>query len=78
MDGQTGERKRLWDTCFTQSFTYIHGGSVRTSVKSRYRQWLGHKLAWWQQQFGTAGCTGCGRNWWQHPRPSRMSPTTGV
>ncbi|MGD0002353.1 MAG: 4Fe-4S dicluster domain-containing protein [Bryobacteraceae bacterium] len=61
LDGQSGERKRLWDTCFTQSFTYIHGGSVRTSVKSRYRQWLGHKLAWWQQQFGTAGCTGCGR-----------------
>jgi len=61
LDGQAGERLRLWDSCFTQSFTYIHGGSVRTSVKSRYRQWLGHKLAWWQQQFGTAGCTGCGR-----------------
>lgn len=61
IDGQTAERKRLWDSCFTQSFSYIHGGSVRTSVKSRYRQWLGHKLAWWQAQFGPAGCTGCGR-----------------
>jgi len=61
LDGTQGERKRVWDSCFTQSFTYIHGGSVRASVKSRYRQWLGHKLAWWQQQFGTAGCTGCGR-----------------
>ena len=61
IDGSTGGRSRVWDSCFTQNFTYIHGGSVRTSVKSRYRQWLGHKLAWWQQQFGTAGCTGCGR-----------------
>lgn len=61
VDGQSGDRKRLWDSCFTQNFSYIHGGSVRTSVKSRYRQWLSHKLAWWQQQFGTPGCTGCGR-----------------
>ena len=61
IDGQSAERRRLWDTCFTQNFSYIHGGSVRTSVKSRYRQWLGHKLAWWQQQFGSPGCTGCGR-----------------
>ena len=61
IDGQSGERSRLWDSCFTQNFSYIHGGSVRTSVKSRYRQWLGHKLAWWQQQFDTPGCTGCGR-----------------
>ena len=61
IDGQSGERRRLWDSCFTQNFSYIHGGSVRTSVKSRYRQWLSHKLAWWQMQFGAPGCTGCGR-----------------
>jgi len=61
VDGQSGERRRLWDSCFTLNFSYIHGGSVRTSVKSRYRQWLSHKLAWWQQQFGAPGCTGCGR-----------------
>lgn len=61
LDGREAERWRLWDSCFTQSFTYIHGGSVRMSVKSRYRQWLSHKLARWQTQFGTPGCTGCGR-----------------
>jgi sulfhydrogenase subunit beta (sulfur reductase) len=55
------ERWRLWDSCFTQSFSYIHGGSVRTSTKSRYRQWLSHKLAHWQDQFGETGCVGCGR-----------------
>jgi len=34
---------------------------VRTSAKARYRQWLTHKLASWQDQFGTIGCVGCGR-----------------
>lgn len=61
IDGRLAERWRLWDSCFTQSFTYIHGGSIRSSVKSRYRQWLSHKLARWQAQFGSPGCVGCGR-----------------
>jgi len=59
--GQHAERWRRWDSCFVQSFSYIHGGSVRMSVKSRYRQWLTHKLAAWMDQFGTSGCVGCGR-----------------
>ena len=42
-------------------FSYIHGGSVRTSSKARYRQWMTHKLASWIDQFGTSGCVGCGR-----------------
>ena len=29
--------------------------------KSRYRQWMTHKLANWIDQFGTSGCVGCGR-----------------
>jgi ferredoxin len=55
------ERRRIWDSCFNQQFSFIHGGSVRLSVKSRYRHWLTHKLARWQDQFGSPGCTGCGR-----------------
>ena len=31
------------------------------SRKSRYRQWMTHKLATWIDQFGTSGCVGCGR-----------------
>jgi ferredoxin len=34
---------------------------VRATSKSRYRQWLTHKLATWIDQFGKAGCVGCGR-----------------
>jgi sulfhydrogenase subunit beta (sulfur reductase) len=55
------ERWRRWDSCFTLSFSYIHGGSVRCSGKARYRQWMTHKLASWIDQFGTSGCVGCGR-----------------
>jgi ferredoxin len=59
--GDHAERWRRWDSCFTQSFSYIHGGSVRSSGKARYRQWMTHKLASWIDQFGSSGCVGCGR-----------------
>ncbi len=59
--GEHAERWRKWDSCFTVSFSFIHGGSVRTSEKSRYRQWMTHKLASWIDQFGSPGCVGCGR-----------------
>jgi len=59
--GQHAERWRKWDSCFTLGFSHIHYGSVRLSTKSRYRQWLTHKLSYWNDQFGSAGCVGCGR-----------------
>jgi len=57
----SAERWRTWDTCFTIDYSYIHGGSVRHSPMSRYRQWLTHKFGTWVEQFGTSGCVGCGR-----------------
>ncbi len=59
--GRAAERWRRWDSCFTLGFSYLHGGSVRRSTASRYRQWITHKLATWHDQFGTSGCVGCGR-----------------
>lgn len=59
--GTMSERHREWDSCFSQEYSYIHGGSVRESTRSRYRQWMTHKLASWKDQFGTSGCVGCGR-----------------
>jgi ferredoxin len=59
--GAETSRSRRWDSCFTTDFTYIHGGSVRATARSRYRQWITHKLATWTDQFGTSGCVGCGR-----------------
>jgi ferredoxin len=61
LTGENARRWRVWDSCFTEDFSYLHGGSVRSSTASRYRQWLTHKLAAWQDQFGTSGCVGCGR-----------------
>jgi ferredoxin len=61
LTGAQISRSRRWDSCFTMDFSYIHGGSVRSSARSRYRQWMTHKLATWYDQFGSSGCVGCGR-----------------
>ena len=61
LNGTSAERVRKWDSCFTTDFSFIHGGSVRRTPRSRYRQWMTHKLATWIDQFGTSGCVGCGR-----------------
>jgi sulfhydrogenase subunit beta (sulfur reductase) len=61
LTGDHAERWRKWDSCFTVGFSHLAGGDVRASVKSRYRQWLTHKLGSWIDQFGTSGCVGCGR-----------------
>jgi ferredoxin len=61
VSGEQAERHRVWDTCFSVDYSYIHGGSVRPSGRSRYRQWMTHKLGTWHDQFGTSGCVGCGR-----------------
>jgi ferredoxin len=59
--GGVAERRIRHDSCFSLEYSHLHGGSVRTSVKSRYRQWLTHKFATWYDQFGSSGCVGCGR-----------------
>lgn len=61
LSGKEADRVRRWDSCFASEFSYIHGGSVRSTVHARYRHWLTHKLSTWVEQFGTTGCVGCGR-----------------
>jgi ferredoxin len=57
----TADRSQRWASCFELDFSYLHGGSVRVSGASRYRQWITHKLSSWHDQFGGSGCVGCGR-----------------
>jgi sulfhydrogenase subunit beta (sulfur reductase) len=88
--GDHSERWRKWDSCFAMDFTYIHGGSIRATTRSRYRQWLVHKLGTWIDQFGTTGCVGCGRCITWCPvgiditeevkaiRETKRSPTTSI
>ena len=61
LTGGEAERTRRWDSCFTLEHSYVHGGSVHATGRSRYRQWMTHKLASWIDQFGSSGCVGCGR-----------------
>jgi ferredoxin len=61
LSGEQSERWRVWDTCFSVDYSYIHGGSIRPSPRARYRQWMTHKLGTWFDQFGSSGCVGCGR-----------------
>lgn len=57
----TAARQRRWDSCFTMDFTNLHQHSVRSTTAAQYRQWITHKLAYWQDQFDEIGCVGCGR-----------------
>jgi ferredoxin len=61
LSGGRAERWRKDDSCFSVAFSHIYGGSLRSSAKARYRQWMTHKLGTWVDQFGVLGCVGCGR-----------------
>jgi NAD(P)H-flavin reductase len=62
LDGRESTSVRTWDSCFTAGFAQVAGGgSFRPHHADRYRQWLTHKFATWWDQFGSAGCVGCGR-----------------
>jgi ferredoxin len=61
LTGQSAERHRVWDSCYSVEYSHIHGGAIRPSGRSRYRQWLTHKFGTWHDQFDTSGCVGCGR-----------------
>jgi ferredoxin len=61
LTGDSTKRTRVWDSCFILDFSHVHGGNSRPTIKSRFRQWMTHKLAAWIDQFGRSGCVGCGR-----------------
>ncbi len=61
MARQRSERVRVWDSCFNPDHGYIHGKNMRPTTADRYRMWMSHKLGTWVEQFGSSGCTGCGR-----------------
>jgi ferredoxin len=54
-------RERVWESCFNEEHSWTGSGAVHPTTKSRYRQWLTHKLATWVDQFDVSGCVGCGR-----------------
>ena len=61
LTGTRTRRTRIWDSCFILDFSHVHGGNSRPTIRSRFRQWMTHKLGAWIDQFGKSGCVGCGR-----------------
>jgi ferredoxin len=61
MKGDESQHIREWDSCFGESHGELAGFQVRDSIKTRYQQWMIHKLDSWQEQYDRSGCTGCGR-----------------
>ena len=59
--GTATRRERIWDSCFNPFYSTVFGGQTRPNIRSRYRQWLTHKVATWKGQFNVLGCVGCGR-----------------
>ncbi len=59
--GKNTTRERIWDSCFNPFYSTVFGGQTRPNIRSRYRQWLTHKVATWKGQFNVLGCVGCGR-----------------
>ncbi len=57
-----GMRFRCWDTCQFSEFTRMGAGhNPRAGRKERLRQRVSHKFKYLIEEFGEAGCTGCGR-----------------
>ena len=54
-------RTRTWDACQNQEFAAVNSGNFRPNRVDRLRQWVYHKLNWTIEQYGQAGCVGCGR-----------------
>jgi Fe-S-cluster-containing hydrogenase component 2 len=61
LTGERTSRERVWESCFNEEHSWTGSGAVHPTTKTRYRQWLTHKLATWMDQFGSSGCVGCGR-----------------
>lgn len=55
-------RKRYWSSCLLASFSRVAGNHViRRSMESRVKQFVYHKLFYFEKRYGVDLCVGCGR-----------------
>ncbi|SJZ66982.1 4Fe-4S dicluster domain-containing protein [Selenihalanaerobacter shriftii] len=60
--GTEGIRYRCWDSCMFPDFTEAAGDhNPRPTRRERVRQRFMHKLRFFDDRYGDAGCVGCGR-----------------
>jgi ferredoxin len=59
---KSGERQREWDSCMLLEYAQVAlGHNFRKDRDARIKQRIYHKLLYYEPQFGTLGCVGCGR-----------------
>ncbi len=59
---KTGKRQREWDSCMLLEYAQVAlGHNFRKERDVRIKQRIYHKLLYYEPQFGTKGCVGCGR-----------------
>lgn len=62
LDGNSGERKREWDSCQIVSFAKVAGDfNFRPGPVDRLKFWYRHKLHGFEDPYGFPTCVGCGR-----------------
>ena len=62
MWGDQGYRFRCWDSCMYAEYTAeAGGGNPRPTGVERFRNRFLHKLQFFNERYGYALCTGCGR-----------------
>ncbi|MDN5347433.1 MAG: hypothetical protein PWP65_997 [Clostridia bacterium] len=59
---KSGKRTREWDSCMLLEYAQVAlGHNFRKDRDARVKQRIYHKLLYYEPQFGTLGCVGCGR-----------------
>ncbi|WP_192868196.1 4Fe-4S dicluster domain-containing protein [Calderihabitans maritimus] len=59
---KSGRRQREWDSCMLLEYAQVAlGHNFRRDRDARIKQRIYHKLLYYEPQFGTLGCVGCGR-----------------
>ncbi|MBE9504549.1 MAG: 4Fe-4S dicluster domain-containing protein [Proteobacteria bacterium] len=62
IDGESGERKRCWDSCLFKSHAMVAGGhNFREKRSDRFKHRFLHKHQEFMGEFGRTSCVGCGR-----------------
>ncbi len=61
-NGSSGCRFRCWDSCMYPEYNLMAGGhNPREGKRDRFRNRFLHKLEFFQERYGSFGCSGCGR-----------------
>ena len=62
LSGETGERRRYWDSCMFKDYSLVAGKhNFRESKAERLKLWYTHILKAFIGHFGSPSCVGCGR-----------------